>query len=118
MSEAEKRRHHRHLALLEVRVLPGDGVPADIKLATIDIGTGGALCASNRPVDADALLKLTLTLIGGALRAPATVDVEARVLRCTQKAGAIESRRYELALQFTKVDAEDKKRLQAYLNNL
>jgi len=118
MSDAEKRRHHRHLALLEVRVLPGDGLPDDLKLATIDIGTGGALCASNRPLDADALLRLRLTLIGGDLRAPATVDVEAKVLRCTRKAGAIESRRHELALQFTQVEAEDKKRLQAYLNNL
>jgi PilZ domain-containing protein len=118
MSDAEKRRHHRHLALLEVRVLPGDGLPDDLKLATIDIGTGGALCASNRPIDADALLRLRLTLIGGDLRSPATVDVEATVLRCTRKAGAIESRRFELALQFTKVEAEDKKRLQAYLNNL
>src|SRR2546425_7221362 len=118
MADAEKRQHHRSLALLEVRVLPGDRVPADLKLVTIDIGTGGARCASNRPLDAEASLKLTLTLIGGELRQPAMVDVEAKVLRCTVRAAAIESRRYEIALEFTHVEAEDKKRLQGYLNNL
>ncbi len=118
MADAEKRRHHRFLALLEVRVLPGDRIPADLKLTTIDIGTGGARCASNRQLDADALLKMTLTLIGGDLRAPEMLDLEARVLRCTERAGAIESRRFEVALQFTHADAEDKKRLQGYLNCL
>ena len=118
MADDEKREYHRFLALLEVRVLPGDQVPADLKLVTIDIGTGGARCASNRPLEADALLKLTLTLIGGDLRQPASVDVEAKVLRSTVRAQAIESRRYEIALEFTHVEAEDKKRLQGYLNNL
>jgi PilZ domain-containing protein len=118
MGDDEKRRHHRFMALLEVRVLPGDRVPADLKLTTIDIGTGGARCASNRPLDAEAPLKLTITLIGGDLRAPAMVDVEAKVLRCAERAGAIESRRYEIALQFTHVESEDHKRLQGYLNNL
>jgi len=42
MADDEKREYHRFLALLEVRVLPGDQVPADLKLVTIDIGTGGA----------------------------------------------------------------------------
>ena len=118
MNDDEKRRHHRFLALLEIRVLPGERIPADLKLTTIDIGTGGARCASNRPLDADLPLNLSLTLIGGDLRAPAMVDVEAKVLRCTEKPGAIESRRYEVALQFTHVDAEDRKRLQGYVNSL
>jgi len=118
MGDDEKRRDHRFLALLEIRVLPGDRIPADLRLATIDIGTGGARCASNRPLDSGASLKLTITLIGGDLKAPAMVDVEAKVLRCSQKAGAIESRRYEIALQFTHVEPDDRKRLQGYLNNL
>ncbi len=118
MADAEKRRHHRFLALLEVRVLPGDRIPADLKLTTIDIGTGGARCASNRPLGADETLKMTLTLIGGDLRAPEMLDLEARVLRCTERSGAIESRRFEVALQFTHVEVEDKKRLQGYLNSL
>src|SRR5437867_6379928 len=118
MADVEKRRHHRFLALLEVRVLPGDGLPPDLKLVTIDIGTGGARCASNRPVDADASLKLTLSLIGADPRATTMVDVEAKVLRCTDRGGAVESRRYELALQFSHIEPEDKKRLQAYLNDL
>src|SRR5213593_4700062 len=102
MTDVEKRENHRWLALLEVRVLPGEHIPADLKLATIDIGTGGARCASNRPLDAEAPLKMTLSLIGGDLRVPAMVDLEAKVLRCTEKAGAIESRRYEIAIQFTR----------------
>jgi c-di-GMP-binding flagellar brake protein YcgR len=118
MTDIENRLHHRVRALLEVRVLPGDGIPADLKLTTIDIGTGGARCASNHAVNEDTLLKMTLTLIGGNQRSPATVDVEARVLRCSEKAGAIESRRFELALEFTRMEAEDRKRLQGYLNSL
>lgn len=118
MDDDEKRRDHRFLALLEIRVLADDRIPADLKLTTIDIGTGGARCASNRPLDSEATLKLTIALIGGDLKAPAMVDVEAKVLRCSQKAGAIESRRYEIALQFTHVEAGDRKRLQGYLNNL
>ena len=118
MGDVEKRRDHRFLALLEVRVLPGDRIPADLKLATIDIGTGGARCASNRPVDADASLKMTLSLIGANPRGTVMVDVEAKVLRCTDRGGPIESRRYELALQFSHIEPEDRKRLQAYLNEL
>lgn len=118
MSDDEKRKSHRFMALLEVRVLPGDRIPPDLKLMTLDIAIGGARCASNRPLDADLPLKLTVTLIGGNLRAPATMDVEAAVLRTTEKPGAIESRRYEIALRFTRVEAEDKRRLQSYLNSL
>jgi c-di-GMP-binding flagellar brake protein YcgR len=118
MSDVEKRKNHRFQALLDVRILPGDGIPADLKLMTVDIATGGARCASNRPLDAGLALKLTLTLIGGDMRAPAKMDVEAAVLRCTEKPGAIESRRYEIALRFTHVNAEDRRRLQSYVNSL
>src|SRR5262249_28123271 len=118
VGDDEKRRHHRFLALLEIKVLPGEHVPADLRLMTIDIGTGGARCAANRPLDTDLALRLSLTLVGGDLRSPATVEVEAKVLRCIDKPGAIESRRYEIALQFTRMEAEDRKRLQAYVNSL
>ena len=118
MSDVEKRRHHRFLALLEVRVVQGERVPSDLKLMTIDISSGGARCASNRPIEADVTLTLTLSLVGGDLRGPAVVDVDARVLRCGERPGDLPGRRYELSLQFTRVEPEDKKRLQAYLNSL
>ena len=98
--------------------MPGEGVPPDLKLMTIDVGTGGARCASNRPLASDLVLRLSLTLTGGNLRSPAIVDVEAKVLRSTEKRGTVESRRYEIALQFTNIDAEDRKRLQGYVNSL
>jgi c-di-GMP-binding flagellar brake protein YcgR len=118
MSDDEKRRYHRFLALLEVRVAPGDHVPAGLKLVTIDISSGGALCASNLQVEADITLRLSLNLVGGDLRAPAVVDVDAQVLRCKDRPNDIPSRRYELSLQFVRMEAEEKKRLQAYLNSL
>jgi c-di-GMP-binding flagellar brake protein YcgR len=118
MSDVEKRRHHRFLALLEVRVVPGERVPPDLKLMTIDISSGGARCASNRPLEADLPLKLTLHLVGGDLRAPAIVDVDAKVLRSGDRPGDVPARRYEISLQFTRMEAEDRKRLQAYLNSL
>ncbi len=118
MSDVEKRRNHRFLALLEVRVVPGEHVPPDLKLMTIDISSGGARCASNRQVEADAPLKVTVHLVGGDLRAPAIVDVDAKVLRCRERPGDMPSRRYEISLQFTRMEAEDRKRLQAYLNSL
>ena len=37
MTDVEKRENHRWLALLDVRVLPGEHIPADLKLAMIDI---------------------------------------------------------------------------------
>ncbi len=118
MGDDEKRKNHRFLALLDVRVLPGNRIPADLKLMTVDIATGGARCASNRALDADLPLKLTLTLIGGNLREPAKMEIEAAVLRCTEKPGAIESRRFEIALRFTRMESEDRRRLQGYLNCL
>ncbi len=118
MGDVEKRQHHRFMALLDVRALPGERIPSDLRLATIDIAAGGARCASNRPLDAGLLLKLTFTLVGGNLREPATIDVEATVLRCLERPASIESRRYEAALQFTHIDAEDRRRLLSYLNTL
>ena len=118
MSDVEKRRHHRFLALLEMKVAPGEHVPADVKLTTIDISSGGARCASNRPLDSDLSLKVMLSLVGGDLRGPASVEVEARVLRCKDRPQEMPTRRYEISLQFTRIEAEDRKRLQVFLNGL
>ena len=118
MGDVEKRQHHRFMALLEVRGLPGDRIPADLRLATLDIAVGGARCASNRPLEAGLPRKLTFTLVGGDLREPTSLDVEATVLRCVERSRAVESRRYEAAIRFTLIEAEDRRRLLSYLNAL
>lgn len=118
MQGKEKRRHHRFMALLEVRILPGNDVPADLKLTTIDVAVGGARCAANRPLTQDARLQMTLTLVGGDLRQPEPIDLEAMVLRSHERPGAPEARRYEVALEFTRIDPQDRKRLVSYLNAL
>jgi PilZ domain-containing protein len=118
MSDDEKRRHHRFLALLEMKVRAGQRVPSDLKLTTIDVSTGGARCASNRPLESDVPLRVTLSLVGGNLRAPEIVDIEATVLRCSDLPGAQGDRRYEIILRFSGMEAADRKRLQAYLNSL
>ena len=114
----EKRRYHRFMALLEVRVLPGEKIPADLKLATIDIAAGGARCASNRPLEHNVRLQMTFTLVGGDLRQPAQVDAEAVVLRCTEVPSAPEPRRYQVALEFVRMEPQDRARLVGYLNSL
>ncbi len=118
MADDEKRRHHRFMALLEIRVRPGEGVPEDLQLMTKDIGTGGARCFSNRSLPRDLGLKLTLSLVGGDPRSPAMVEVEAKVLRTFNKTSAIEARRFEVALEFTRMEPADRARLQSYLNGL
>lgn len=115
---SEKRKHHRSLAFLEVKIPPAERVPPDLKLATIDIAVGGARCASNRQLDENLRLPLSLTLVGGHLAKPVPLDVEGRVLRCVEKTGAIESRRYEVAIEFVRIEPRDRDLLQAYLNNL
>lgn len=114
----DKRQHYRSLALLDVRVVPGDRVPPELKLATIDIALGGARCGSNRPLADGAPLQITLTLVGGDLPKPVSIEVDARVRRCVENAAAPEPRRYEVALEFVRMDAQDRRRLQGYLNNL
>jgi c-di-GMP-binding flagellar brake protein YcgR len=118
MGDDEKRRHHRFLALLEMKVRAGDGIPSDLKLTTIDVSTGGARCASNRPIESDVTLRVTLSLVGGDLRAPEVVDIDATVLRCTDQPGARSDRRYEIILRFSGMEAADRKKLQSYLNSL
>jgi hypothetical protein len=114
----EKRRHHRFMALLEVRVLPGEGIPADLKLVTIDIAASGARCASNHPLAQGTRLQLTFTLVGGDLRQPTQVEAEAVVLRCTNVPSAPAPRRYQVALELVRMEPQDRKRLVEYLNAL
>lgn len=114
----DKRKYHRFMALLELRVLPGERIPADLRVATIDVSVGGVRCASNRPIDASLNLKLTLTLVGGDLPDPVSIDADAMVLRCSENRTAPEHRRYEVALEFTRMDSQDRRRLQNYLNSL
>ena len=106
------------MALLDLRVLPGERIPGDLRVATIDVSVGGLRCASNRPLDPNLNLKLTLTLVGGDLRDPLPIDADAMVLRCAESPAAPEHRRYDLALEFTRMDTQDRKRLQNYLNGL
>jgi hypothetical protein len=106
------------MALLEVRTLPGERIPSDLKLWTIDIAVGGARCASNVPLADGAWIQLTFTLVGGDLEEPAPIEVEAVVLRCTERPGALPGRRYEMALEFVRIGPRDRKTLQAYLNAL
>lgn len=115
---AEKRRHHRFLALLEIRVLPGEGVPADTKMVTVDVAVGGARCASNRPIPESTRLQMSLTLVGAGLRDASPIDLDALVLRCTTNPTAPETRRYDMAIEFVRMDPQDRRRLQTYLNAL
>ena len=116
--DKEKRRHHRFMALLEVHVLPGDKVPSGLKLTTVDVAVGGARCASNRDLEQGARMQMTLVLVGGDLREPTRFELDAAVLRCQERPKAPEPRRYEVALEFTRIDPADRKRLVAYLNAL
>lgn len=108
------------MALLEIRVLSGPtGAAADdLSLATLDVALGGARCACNRDLPADSSLHLVLTLAGGELTSPLPIDLDARVLRCKETPGPDPSRAFEVALQFVRIDPQDRKRLQRYLNSL
>jgi c-di-GMP-binding flagellar brake protein YcgR len=114
----DKRKHHRFLALLKVHVQPGDQVPPDLALTTVDIAVGGARCASNRRLLEKVILKLTFTLEGGDLRQPFPIELDAMVLRCSEKSRTNERHRYDVALQFVRMDPQDRIRLQNYLNSL
>ncbi|SRR5712692_3250144 len=117
----DKRRHLRLLARLDVRLTrpaPGQDVPPDLQAVTVDVSVGGLLCACNVRLEPQTMLRVTLTLVGGDLRQPATLEAEARVRRCSERLGAPGSRRYEVAMEFVRMAPQDKQRLQAYLNNL
>jgi c-di-GMP-binding flagellar brake protein YcgR len=117
-TDADKRRHDRSLATLEVRILPAERVPLDLRLATLDLAVGGARCVSNRPVPESTRLQLTVTLIGGDLREPRAIETDAVVLRCTERPNAPATRRFEVALQFVRMDPRDQQDLQRYLNSI
>jgi len=107
------------MALLEVRVLSGSATPPDgLKLVTLDVALGGARCACNRELPEGMSLHLVLTLEGGDLNAPLPIDLDATVLRCRETPGPDPARSFEVALQFNRIEAQDRKRLQRYLNNL
>jgi hypothetical protein len=117
--ESDKRRHYRPLALLQVKVLQwGGDIPSEPKLATADVAVGGMRCASDVRLDPGAQMRISLELVGGDLRQPATIVGDARVLRCTERADQPAIRRYDIALEFVQMAPQDKKRLQGYLNSL
>ena len=118
--ETDKRRHYRPLACLEVKLTPAPGqdLPNGLQAITIDVAVGGVRCACNLRLEPQTILRMTLTLVGGDLRQPIMIDAEARVRRCSERPGAPETRRYEVAMEFERIDPQDKKRLQAYLNSL
>jgi len=119
-SETEKRHHHRPLARLDVKLTPAPGhdLPHGLQVATIDVAVGGVRCACNQRLEPQTILRIALTLVGGDLRQPTTIETEARVRRCSERPGAPDIRRYDVAMEFTRMDPQDKKRLQAYLNSL
>jgi hypothetical protein len=89
-----------------------------LKLVTLDVGLGGARCACNRELPEGTSLHLVLTLEGGGLNSPLPIDLDATVLRCRETPGPDPARAYEAALQFIRIDPQDRKRLQSYLNDL
>ena len=113
----DKRRHHRALASLATRV-DASGAPSDLQLVTIDISLGGARCAGNHSLEAKSTLRVHFTLEGGELLQPESISTEAVVLRCHENPAALEHRRYEIALQFVRMDSQAKQLLQSYLNSL
>ena len=114
----DKRRHHRARASLTTNIHSVPGGESNLELVTIDISLGGARCAGNRPIDPDTTLRIHFTLEGGELPNPETVSVEATVRRCTENPAAPEHRRYEIAVQFLRLEAEARRTLQTYLNSL
>jgi PilZ domain-containing protein len=118
--DTDKRRHHRPLARLDVKLTSAQGqdLPHGLQSVTLDVAIGGVRCACNMRLEPQTLLRIALTLVGGDLRQPATIESEARVRRCSERPGALETRRYEIAMEFTRMDPQDVKRLQAYLNSL
>ena len=115
---SEKRQHHRFMARLDMRVVSGENVAAGLQLTTIDIGVGGARCASPSPLANGTLLHMTVTLAGGHLVEPQTIALDAQVLRCIGRPEPHYGFPYEAALHFVRLDTRDRRRLQGYLNSL
>jgi hypothetical protein len=118
--EDDKRSNFRQRAGLQVSLVarPGHPLPAGLRLISSDVSLTGMSCASNLPLEPGTELGLRLSLVGGGLAAPGTIDVGAKVLRCTIRKGAPEVRRHGIAVAFTAIAAQDRRTLQRYLNNL
>lgn len=117
-SGAEKRQHHRFLARLDARVVAGEKVAPGVQVVTADIGVGGMRCIASAPFAQAARIQLTVALVGGDLVEPVTIALEAVVLRCTPRPQPHRGYPFEIALQFLRLDARDKRTLQNYLNSL
>jgi hypothetical protein len=115
VGSVDRRKHHRFFASLEVRVLPGEGIPADLQLLTTNIALGGARCASNHPLKVGTRLKMTFTLVGVGLQKPQPIDVDAEVLRSSERSGTPAHRRHEIALTFTRLEGGDRRTLESWL---
>ncbi len=116
----DKRRYLRPFARLDVKLTPtpGQDVPPGLQAVTVDVAVGGLRCACNLRLEPQTILRVTLTLVGGDLRQPTTIEAEARVRRCSERSGAPEIRRYEVAMEFVRMAPQDKQLFQAYLNSL
>ncbi len=119
-SEIEKRKYHRQLAGLEVTIVPRPdlSLPADLRLITSDVALEGMHCASNVPLEPGTEMHLKLTLVGGDFSGSETIDVVGRVLRCSVREGSPDVRRHGVAIAFTTITPQDRKKLQRYLNSL
>ena len=115
---AEKRQHHRFLVRLDVRVVAGDSLPADLKLTTVDVGVGGARCLSTGRLAASSRLQIILTIVGGPLIDAMSIAIDAVVLRCQGRPQPHLGFPYEAVLQFVRIDPREKRQFQNYLNAL
>ncbi|HEU4400520.1 MAG TPA: PilZ domain-containing protein [Candidatus Polarisedimenticolia bacterium] len=118
--EIDRRRNYRPLARLDAKILSKEGhaIPADLRVETLDIAVGGVGCACNVRLQPQTQLRMTLTLVGGDLKEPAMIEAETRILRCSERSGAPGTRRYNVAMEFVRMDPRDRKRLQSYVNCL
>jgi len=118
--DGEKRKHHRQRAGLEVAIVPRPEhvLPAGLQLITSDVALEGMNCASNVPLEPGTEMHLKLKLVGGEVTGSGTIDVVGKVLRCAVREGAPEVRRHGIAITFTTIAPEDRRKLQRYLNSL
>ena len=118
--EIEKRKHHRQRAGLEVTIVPRpeQNLPADLRLISSDVALEGMYCASNEPLKPGTEMHLKLSLVGGDISGSETIDIGGMVLRCSIREGAPDVRRHGIAITFTTIAPQDRKKLQRYLNSL
>jgi len=119
-SEIEKRKHHRQRAGLEVAIVPRpeQALPADLKLITSDVALEGMHCASNVALEPGTEMHLKLSLVGGDVSGSESIDIVGKVLRCSVREGSPDVRRHGIAITFTTITPQDRKKLQRYLNSL